>query len=464
MDSELQLVEFIRQTRLDAVDPAAVTVVRRVLAGVIATTVAGASEEGIAPLRRILVERGGTPQATTLVFGDRLPAPAAALLNATMGRALDYCDAMAPGVHVGSSVVPAALAAAESAGGCSGADFLRALVIGCEVGARFNLTEEMYDGLDPTGVASVFAATAAAGSVLGLGETQMLNALGLALTRCGGSFQSHVDGALAGRLEQGLTAQAAVESVEYAAAGITGPVNFLEGVYGYTHLYARDLCAPADFVEGLGHRWKVRGFMFKQYPSCGATQGVTQLVLDAARSLALTADDVERIVVTMPPYCHRLVGNPFVPGPNPRVSAQFSVQYCVANALVRGVAGLRQFRPDAVLDARLVPLMSRVEVVADVAMDRRGHSSVDIELQMRDGRRDRRGYDVSPGYPGHDLDDDAHRRRWDDCMEYAALPLAPGAADELREVVARVEDEPDITARIGLLHAAAARPHDEERA
>lgn len=455
MTTELRVVDFVREATLADVDPDALVVVRRVLAGALATAVAGAGEEGIAPLRRLLVERAGTPQATTIVFGDRLPGASAALLNATMGRALDFCDAMAPGVHVGSSVVPAALAAAEMAGGCTGPDFLRAVVVGCEIGARFNLTEEMYDGMDPTGVASVFAATAAAGAILGLSGEQMRNALGLALNRCSGSFQSNVDGSLAVRLQQGLVAQAAIDSVQYAAAGITGPVNFLEGVYSYTHLYARDRCAPEDFAEGLGDVWRVRGFMFKKFPSCGATQGVTQLTLDARRELTLTAGDVERIVVTMPPYCQRLVGNPFVAGPNPRVSAQFSVQYCVANAIVRGAATLREFRPEAVLDESLAPLMAKVDVIGDATMDRRGHSSVDIELTLRDGRVDRRGYDTSPGYPGNDLDADDHRRRFDDCMAYAELPLAPGAAEQLLAIVAGIEAEPDITAHLGLLRSPA---------
>jgi 2-methylcitrate dehydratase PrpD len=120
------------------------------------------------PLRQLLLSRGGTGQARSLVFGDRLPAVAAAQLNGTMCRALDYCDAMAPGIHIGSSLLPAALAAAELRGGCSGAELLAALVVGNEVGARFNLSEAQYDGFDPTGVAIVFASTAAACRVLGL--------------------------------------------------------------------------------------------------------------------------------------------------------------------------------------------------------------------------------------------------------------------------------------------------------
>ena len=99
------------------------------------------------------------------MFGDRLPAAAAARFNGTLCRALDYCDAMAPGPHIGSSLLPAALAAAELAGGCSGADFVAALAAGAELSSRLNLSESQYDGFDPTGVLVVFAATAAAARV-----------------------------------------------------------------------------------------------------------------------------------------------------------------------------------------------------------------------------------------------------------------------------------------------------------
>ena len=157
-----------------------------------------------------------------------------------MCRALDYCDAMAPGIHIGSSLVPAAFAAAEFRGGCSGAEFLTALAVGCELGARFNLSESMYDGFDPTGVAIVFASTAAAARILRLSPRQTLHALGLAFNRCGGSFQSNIDGSLAVRLVQGWVAQTGIECAQMAQHGITGPPNFLGGLYGYAHLYGRD--------------------------------------------------------------------------------------------------------------------------------------------------------------------------------------------------------------------------------
>lgn len=453
MPPEQALARFVTTLRHDEVGAQALRTTRRVLLAALGTGVAGAGEDGIAALRGLLRDRGGKAEARSIVFGDALPAVAAAQLNGTMCRALDYCDAMAPGIHIGSSLVPAALAAAELAGGCSGSEFLAALVAGCELGARFNLTEAMYDGFDPTGVAIVFPATAAAARVLRLDEKQVWNALGLALNRCGGSFQSNIDGTLAVRMIQGWVAAIGVECAQMARAGITGPRNFVGGIYGYAHLYGRDKLDPREMVAGLGSDWRLNRMMFKKYPSCGATQGLTELTLAITREHALGADDVRGVEVRLNPYCHRLVGHPFEMGDNPRVNAQFSVQYCVANALVRGDSQLAHFRPEQVADARVLAVAQRVTAIADPALDARGHSSVDVKLTTVAGDVYLRQVDIAPGYPGNELDDAQHLKRFRDCMDYAAFPLAARQVDALIAAVENLETLPDVRGLLGHLVA-----------
>ena len=185
-----------------------------------------------AALRDLLREAGGTPQATTLVFGDRLPAHAAAQFNGTMCRALDYCDAMAPGPHIGSALFPAALAAAELAGGCTGAEFMAALAAGAELSSRLNLSEAQYDGFDPTGIAVPFSAAAAASRILKLTPSKRCTrSPGLQPLR---RQLPEPRRRLAGvRFVQGWVAEAGVQCARMAQRGVTGPVNFLTGHYGY---------------------------------------------------------------------------------------------------------------------------------------------------------------------------------------------------------------------------------------
>lgn len=451
---EQRLADFVCSLQAHEVPPEAQRIVRLVLLAATGAAVAGAAEDGIEPLRALLRERGGTAQATSWVYGDMLPATAAAQLNGTLCRALDYCDAMAPGIHIGSSLIPAALAAAEAAGGCSGADFLAALAAGAEISARLNLSEAMYDGFDPTGIAVVFAPTAAAARILKLTPRQTLHALALAFNRCGGSFQSNIDGSLAVRAIQGWVAETGVVCAQMAQRGFTGPVHFLSGLYGYGYLYGRgELDVPA-LADGLGSDWRLLRMMFKKYPSCGATQGMTELVLQLVAELELRPEQVRALRVVLPPYSFKLVGQPWHIGANPRVDAQFSARYCVANAIVRRASKLQHFRVEAVRDATVGRLIERVHVESDPALDARGHTAVDLLLDTDDGRTHARSLDIAPGFPDDPLSDAQQRARFDDCMAYAPRPLPAAQQAAFLQAVEQLAELPDARQLAGLLVAA----------
>jgi 2-methylcitrate dehydratase PrpD len=428
---EEELANFITDLRIDQVPWEAQRVLRLMVMAVAGTGIAGAGEDGVAALRGLLREAGGAPQATTFVFGDKLPAQAAAQFNGTLCRALDYCDAMAPGPHIGAALFSAAMAAAELSGGCTGAEFMSALAAGAEVSSRLNLSEAQYDGFDPTGIAVVFASAGAASRILKLDADQTLHALALAFNRCGGSFQSHVDGSLGVRVVQGWVAEAGVQCARMAQRGITGPANFLAGHYGYAHLYGRGLLDPQAVVARLGREWKLRNVVFKKYPSCGVTQGVTELALNLVADLQLQPADIRSAEVRLPPYAHRLVGHPFHIGDNPRVDAQFSAAYCVANALIRRASRLRDFAPDQVRDPVVREMIGRITVVADSSLDPRGHTAVDLKIETTDGKAHRRSLDIAPGFPGADLDDAQHLARFDDCLAYAPHPPPSGQVERL---------------------------------
>ena len=448
---EQALAGFVAGLNLEAVPAGIQRVVRRMVMAVAGTGIAGAAEDGVAALRALLLEAGGAPQATVLVYGDRLPAGAAAQLNGTMCRALDYCDAMAPGPHIGAALFPGALAAAELAGSCPGEEFLTALVAGAEVGSRLNLSEAQYDGFDPTGIVVVFSAAAAASRILKLSAEQTLHALALAFNRCGGSFQSHVDGSLGVRVVQGWVAEAGIQCARMAQRGITGPVNFLGGHYGYAHLYGRGSLDPASVTRDLGVDWRVRNVVFKKYPSCGVTQGVTELALGLVSELGLQPSDVESALVRLPPYAHRLVGHAFRTGANPRVDAQFNAGYCVANALVRRSSSLRHFAPAQAHDPLVREMIGRVRVVADEALNARGHAAVDLVVTTRDGRAHARQLDVPPGFPGADLDDAQHLARFEDCLAYAPFPPPQSQAERLLRSLEGIAALADVRALVPLM-------------
>jgi 2-methylcitrate dehydratase PrpD len=453
MKAEEKLVTFIHDTRFADIPPAALKTVKHQVLAVIGTTIAGATADGCEAAVQLYKELGGKEEATILIDGSKIPAHDAAFVNGVMARALDFCDSIAPGPHPGSAVIPAALAASELKGGCSGQDFIAAIVIGTEVAARLNLSEAAYDGFDPTGICVPFGATAAAARILGLNQKEIWNALALAFNDCGGSFQSHIDGSLGVRFVQGRVAQSGVMSARLASNGITGPQNFLDGVYGYFHLYGKGMFTGETTMSDLGNRYYLLKLVFKKYPSCALTAGSTEVMLRLIAEEGLHADDIERIDITVPPYTHKLVGHPFEIGDNPKVNAQFSIQYCVANALLRKSSRLSHFEEKYIRDPRIATLTKRINMISDKSLEARGHTPLDMRVLTHSGKEYVRTMDIAPGFPGNELTREDHEERFWNCINFAAKPIERHNAEKIIDLVGKIEAIDDIRILIPLLAA-----------
>lgn len=123
MEIEKRLTQFLSETEFEDLPKEPVDMIKNVILTVMGAIIAGATSEGCEAVVNQVKEWGGKEEATVLIYGGKVPAHNAAFVNSTMARALDICDSTFPGIHIGSSSVPTALAAAELAGGCSGKDF-----------------------------------------------------------------------------------------------------------------------------------------------------------------------------------------------------------------------------------------------------------------------------------------------------------------------------------------------------
>ncbi|MFC1581158.1 MmgE/PrpD family protein, partial [Thermodesulfobacteriota bacterium] len=277
------------------------------------------------------------------------------------------------------------------------------------------------------------------------------NALALAFNRSGGSFQCNIDGSLAVRVIQGWVSQTGMHCAQLAKLGITGPKNFLDGVYGYFHLFGRDVVSSEASVQGLGERFDLQKVIFKKYPSCGLTLGCTDVALALLDEKRLAPDDIDHIEVRVPPYAFKLVGHSFEIGDNPKVNAQFSIQYCVANALLRQGSRLRHFEESAIRDPLIMAFTEKISVTPDPSMDARGHTSLDLAVFMKSGEEHLKKIDIAPGFPGNPLAQEDHENHFRDCLDFSDTSFPKARAEELLKTVDQIEGLKDIQVLIPLL-------------
>ena len=447
---EEKLVDYVLHTRFEDLPSEIIDIGKNLILTILGTTIAGAVTEGCEVLVNQIREWGGKEEATILLHGGKVPAYNAVLINSYMARALDFDDGIRPGMHMGASAVPAAMASSEVAGGCSGKEFLAAVVVGAEVADRINLVSN-YDGFDPTGICAGFAAAGAVSRILRLNRNQIWNALAIAFNKSGGSFQSNIEGTLSVRLIQGFTSQNGMVSAQLAKKGFTGPKSFLGGTYGYFHLYAKDQYDPQKVVGELGKRFEISKTLFKKYPSCGDTLGSTDAVLEMVRERGITPDDITQIDIKVTPYVYKLVGNPFQIRDNPRVDAQFNIQYCVANALLRKSSRLEHFEEPCVRDPKIMDIVKKINVAPDSILDERGETALEMQVFTKGGAVYSKSIDFPTGFPENPLTKEENMDRFGDCIRYAKKPLPRENIEKLVSFINELEEIRDIRCFIPLL-------------
>jgi 2-methylcitrate dehydratase PrpD len=167
---------------------------------------------------------------------QRMPAPQAAMLNASMAHALDFDDTLDHdgSIHPGASVLVASLATVDLLGGVSGESLLLAVSLGLDVSCRVAFASTLDRGWHRTAAMGVFGAAAASGKLLGLSVEPMVNALGIAFSQAAGNRQCIMDGALTKRLQAGQAASSGGFAANLAAEGFTGAQNIFLGRFGFT--------------------------------------------------------------------------------------------------------------------------------------------------------------------------------------------------------------------------------------
>ncbi|MFC7542402.1 MmgE/PrpD family protein [Siccirubricoccus deserti] len=206
------------------------------------------------------------PGAAVIGAGLSAQPAFAALANGILVNAADNDDTHKVALlHVGSVVVPAALAMAE-ARGLSGRDLILSVVAGYEVAARVGMSvmPTHYRFWHSTATNGTFGAAATAAKAMGLDADGVQRALGLAGTQAAGLNTFFESGDMTKSLHPGKAALNGVLSAQLADLGCTSPPGILEHPKGY--LAAFSLAPkPEALTAGLGTHWEILSNGFKYF-------------------------------------------------------------------------------------------------------------------------------------------------------------------------------------------------------
>ena len=440
-----RLAAHAATVRFDDLPPDAVARAKVFILDTLGVGVAGATAQGAAEL--LDAARGWGAGAEARIWGTdaRLPAPQAAMVNGFQVHAQEY-DCLHEGavVHALATLLPAALAHAERAGGVTGRDLIAAVAAGVDVACRLGLAARQGLRFFRPATAGGFGAAAALASLRRLDAAATLAVFGLQYGQTAGTMQAHAEGSPVLPMQVGMNARAAIQAADLEVAGLPGLAATFTGRHGYLRLFEQDDFDLGDLLETLGTRWLIAEFAHKPWPSGRATHaGVEGALAIRAAHGPFAPEAVAEITVTAPPLIHRLVNRPDVPSPSPNY-ARLCMPFVVARALLRGGIDLADFRGAASLeDAATHALAARVRMAEDGSTDQNALVPQAVTLRLADGRDFSHAVPAMRAAASRPLTREEHLAKFRRCWEFAAAPLGAARAERLITLVDALEELAD---------------------
>ncbi|TRW94588.1 MmgE/PrpD family protein [Paracoccus sp. M683] len=347
--------------------------------------IAGTHEPVARAARMMALETAPSSKGATLFGGGRASAAAAALVNGATSHALDYDDTHFGHIgHPSVAVIPAALAAAETAK-ADAATFLDAVAVGLETACRVGawLGRSHYEaGFHQTGTSGAFGATAAAARVLGLDAATMSEALCLAATRAAGLKSQF--GTMGKPLNAGFAAEVGVTCALLAQAGATSSPDAIEGVQGFgvTHAGSAERAA----LDQIGTDWQFPRVSYKFHACCHGLHAMLEALRDL-RSAGVVPGDVEAVTIRTHPRWLAVCNQP---APATGLQAKFSYRLTAA-MMLGGVdtASLEVYSDETCARDDLQALRDRVTVQPDDSLtDSQASVSVVVRGQTLEAHHD----------------------------------------------------------------------------
>ena len=347
------------------------------------------------------------PHSATIIGTKKRTSPElATFTNGTMIRYLDYNDTyLSKEPAHPSDNISTVLSVAE-AEGRSGKDLITAIVIGYEIQCRLcdaaSLRTKGWDHV----TYGAFSSGLVASKLMDLNIEQTVHTLGLS-----GVANIALRQTRTGELSMwkgcafANTARNAVFAAILAKHGMTGPAPIFEGEKGFMKLVSGQF--ELEDFGGKDSPFKILDTYIKFYPAEYHSQSAIEAAIELKSKIG-DIDAIESIEVRTFDACYEIIGSGAEKwNPKTRETADHSLPYCIAVALVDGKVELDQFSEERIKDLMLLKLMGKIKISRDAELNRQYPEAMPnlIEIITKNGRRFSKMITHPKGHPKNPMTD-----------------------------------------------------------
>ena len=394
----------------------------------------------------VLDETAGRGPATVIGTGARLDPVSASLANALMVRVMDYNDIYwKQDPSHPSDIIPAAIACCERAGGDG-----RELIVGIALGHEFEqrLCEAAFPGIRERGwhhaTLTAFVSPIVAGRALHLNWEQIQHAIGISA-----SHHATLGAVTAGKLTMmkntvdPMATQAGVLAALLAERGYTGPEHVIDGKEGLVRCLGPEWKLDI-LTDGLGASWRITQCGMKAFPTEALTHTPISAVLDLVHGHDLKPPQITKVHIRSLARAADILADPSKYDPRSKETADHSLPYVIAAAIVDRQVTPQQFTDAKINDPAIRAQLRKVEVVADPEIEKvfPALQRVIVTIFTSDGRQLTRQLDYPKGDPRNPLSDREIEEKFD---ALAGPVLSAAARAKVKDTVWNLEKLTTVT-------------------
>ncbi len=436
-----QMAEFASKLTFDDLPEKVVYEVKRYLYDSVGCSYGGYRTKDVNILHDIYTNMGGKGEATLLAFGDKMPAVNATLVNSLMIRALDFNDIYwKEDPSHPSDLIPAALAAGELVN-ASMKEVIVAIVLAYEFEMR--LCEFALPGVRERkwhhATLTQFVSPLVAGKLLGLTVDQMTHAIGI-----NGSHNHTIGCPTAGKLTMmkntvdPMAVQSGVFAALMAQKGFSGTEAVFEGKEGLMDVFGPDW-AEGKMTDGLGDSYKILDCSMKAFPTEALTHTHLSATLEVVRENNITHDMIDEVTITTIARACDILFDPHKYRPESRETADHSLPYCVAAALVDHQVTTSSFSDEKLKDKRIWDVIDKIKGEASEEFEAMFPAKQPSKVVVRttDGKEYSKYLEYPKGDPREPMTMDDLTAKFNALSEGL---LAPERQKEVHDIIFACED------------------------
>src|SRR5690348_9169501 len=448
------MARWAAELRFTQLSKDAVYQAKRFLLDSLGCALGGYQQHDVKIALQVLDETAGAGPATVIGTGKKIDAVSASLANALMIRCMDYNDIYwKQDPSHPSDIFPAAMAACERKKS-DGKELIVGFVLGHEFEMR--LCEAGFPGIRERGwhhaTLTAFVSPIVAGRALHLSWEQIQHAIGISASR-----QCTLGAVTAGKLTMmkntvdPMATQSGVLAALLAEQGYTGPEHVVEGKEGLTHCFGPEWNLNV-LTDGLGESWRITQCGMKFFPTEALTHAPISATLDLVHENDLKPDQVEKITIRSLARAADILSDPSKYDPHTKETADHSLPYVIAAALVDRQVTPAQFTNQKIRDPQIRAQLKKVEVVADPEIEKvfPALQRVVVTIETSDGRSLKKQLDYPKGDPRNPLSDQEIEEKF---SALADGVLSPGAQKRLKDAIWNLEKAGSVSKLMALMKA-----------